>query len=115
MKKWKAASILSGLLAGPVWAEHVDVATPLLLYSAGAGADLITTRMALNAGGQELNPLMRGSLGKQAAIKSGMVLGVTLLDLHLQKQGRKKAAWVVRLSWLALHSAVAIHNSKQLK
>lgn len=108
-----SASLLVLLLSLAPFAGAADVAAPLAFYAGGAAIDLATTDRALRIpGAVEVNPAVRSAAGRYG-IKAGMVAGMTVLDVHLQRRGRKRAAWVCRLAWVAAHAAVAVHNSRQ--
>lgn len=85
--------------------------TPGLVYPLSAGADLISTHRALSIEGtRESNPFMRGSLQEQLVVKALATSAMVWLDLKLQRQGRIRAAWVLRGVWILVHGLVVAHN-----
>jgi hypothetical protein len=100
--------LLGLLLTGPCFAEPW---TPSLVYGGAAGADLISTHQALRvANTQEANPLLRGPLKQQLAIKLGTTAVMVYFDTELQKHGHHKAAWIMRGVWILLHGVVVGYN-----
>ncbi len=87
---------------------------PLVIYGAGAAADLVTTEQALARGAAEANPTMQGGAGQRAAVKAAQVAAVTAVDQvgceRLARPGRCR--WLLRCSWLVVHGWVAAHNAR---
>jgi len=67
-------------------------------------------------GWHEQNPLLRhpdGRVrwGRAVALKGVQVVGLTLLDREIAKRS-KRTAWALRVVAVAVHVAVAAHNTK---
>jgi len=95
---------------GPGWAA------PASIYTACAALDLGSTAVAQRHGWHEQNPLLRhpdGRVrwGRAVALKGVQVVGLTLLDREIAKRS-KRTAWALRVVAVAVHVAVAAHNTK---
>lgn len=78
---------------------------------ASAAADLVTTRDAINSGrGYEANPFMGQSAWQQGLVKlagtSAVIGAASLIEL----KGHRTVAHVMRIAFIAVNTAVAIHN-----
>lgn len=88
------------------------ISTPLI-YSAAAGADLWTTEKVLALpGGVEHNPLGQ-KLSYRIGLKVAMVVGASIADTSLRKQGHPKAANIMRVAIVLAHIGVAAHNFRE--
>lgn len=91
----------------------MSLATPLLIYSLSAGADLGSTEVALarNPYAREWNPLLRNP---HARIARGIVgIGIaTGFDVLLQKRA-PRWRWVPRVIIPAVSVGIAVHNLQQ--
>jgi len=91
----------------------VSVATPILIYSLSAGADLGSTEYALSRGGREINPLMQTRemrIGR-AVLGVGIATG---LDVYLQKRA-PKWVWIPRVVIPAVSVGIAVHNMRTVR
>lgn len=116
------SAVRSTLVTVPVAVPHVPVAdrpehsTGMRgLYIASGvlhALDLYSTRMALSAGAQEANPLMRGAVGNTAAyvtIKAAATAGT----IFLMEKARKRNPVAAIVAMAAINSAyfvIVMHN-----
>lgn len=104
MKRAVLASLIVLSLASSLSADTLDA-----LVIGAAGADLWSTRVAIQRGGVEANPLM-GSLASQALLK-GAVTGVALWQCRQwERTGHRKAAKVGKLTLVAVWTGAAVWN-----
>lgn len=78
---------------------------------ASAGADLYTTRAAINSGrGVEGNPIMGQSLWQQLTLKSAGVSTVLAAAWVADRQQRQMLAHILRGAFITLNAVVAARN-----
>lgn len=107
--------IVALVTLGALWcseahgAERVDVAKPLAIYGAAAGADYVSTRYAVAAGARESNPLMQtpGSLAGWKAAQVGLLLGA---DVALQRGGHHGKARALRITASVVGASLVAWN-----
>lgn len=73
--------------------------------------DVMSTRAALSNGGVELNPAMRGSIGRQLGVKAAMTLGTVAVAERLWKKNKVAAIATV----LAANGALAVISANNLR
>lgn len=100
------ASILF-LLASPA---RADRKTEEILMVVGAGADLISTEVALSRGLEEWHPLGQ-KRWQRIAIKSVSVVSVTYLARKLEKHGHDRWARVLRYAHIGVGFGAASWNT----
>lgn len=105
MTTWLVATLL--LVSSPLLAS--DRKTEELAIVGAAAADLITTEIALGAGGTELNPLMQ-SPGKRMLVKTAGTVAIIALARSLENE-HPKAASVLRWSTFAVWVGAAGWNA----
>lgn len=86
----------------------IDLATPLLLASLSAGADVGTTQWAKSRGAIESNPTLQSDGALYARAAAGVIL-YTVADVTLQKRA-PKWVWVPRVLVLGAGIGIGIHN-----
>jgi hypothetical protein len=88
-----------------------DLTVPLLIYGLSAGADVASTKYALqNPQNYESNPMAQGNrLYVRAAVG---VAAATLLDVELQKRA-PKWRFIPRIVVPLVSGIIAVHNVRQ--
>lgn len=80
-----------------------------LTYGGFALADLASTELALSRGATEGNPLVRDR-GARFAVNAAVVGLSVIADRKLQRTGHRRAARVVRFSFVAMRVLVVASN-----
>src|SRR4051812_19287806 len=75
-------------------------------------ADLSTTHAVVARGGFELNPVMRGGVGRQIAVKSALTASTWVIASKITSPRRRR---LFVYSIAAIYSAAAISNAAQLR
>jgi hypothetical protein len=117
-----AAESLPGVaeVGPPVWfptpPRRPSLLVPLYLsFAALQVADVASTGRALDAGGQEANPLVSGfadSSAKMLVVKAGATAGTIYLTERLWKKNRP-AAVVLMVALNGAYGAIVAHNYRQ--
>ena len=99
-------AILAILLGIPYGAEPSTLADAAVV--AVAGADLYSTHVAMQRGGQEINTV--SSLRGQAAIHAGVAGASILLAHQAEREGRRGWARAIRLVPIVVFGGAAVWN-----
>ena len=109
---WRNVLVTLGLLlmlAAPGWAA--DYVTPTLVYGGMQAADYYSSVHAMRRGGIEAGPVASAVGVAPAKILGSVVL--IALDVHLQRKGHKKQAWILRGLTVVGYGLIVAHNSRQ--
>jgi hypothetical protein len=108
MTRTFTALALAVLLTG--CASKATYRTAQVAYVGSQVADVVSTQKALNAGAVETNPLMRGSLATQIAVKAATTVPVLWLSDRLERKGHRKVANAVLFSLATAYAVISGHN-----
>jgi hypothetical protein len=117
-----AAEESPGASVAPLRAESHSgrpiVLVPLYVAFAGLQAlDMHSTMTALDAGGTEVNPVVRGALGspaKMMLLKGGTAAAVVFLSERMWKKNRT-AAIVTMIALNSAYATIAAHNYQTVR
>ena len=119
--RWLTAAVLLLFFAAPALAQereqlkHNRPAPLIPLYIAFVGLqalDVHSTFSALDSGGREANPMVRGALGSPEGLfllKTGTAAGVVLLTEKLWPRNRT-AAVITMIALNSAYATIAAHN-----
>lgn len=105
-------------LAGFCAAGHADgqsLSGSLAWYAVPIGADQITTELALDRGGHEMNATLRGPLSKRIAMATAETYALAWSDAALCRSGKRKWAWALRIGAAIFYGRAAVHNFRELR
>ena len=111
--RWLAMLGLSAWVLAAVPAQAQDVPSSVRVaqgvFIAAQVADWHSTKVAIDHGAVEANPVMRGSDTKRLALKAGMTAGIVWATSHLSRTRPTAAKWMLYVA-SGLTAGVAANN-----
>lgn len=108
-------AIAIAAFCGAFRAECQSIHGSLAWYALPIAGDQIATEIALNRGGFETNPTLRGPLSKRVAIATTEAYALAWSDAALCRSGKRKLAWTLRVAAAIFYGRAVVHNVRELK